>query len=97
MGAGSWASSLANVLIDNEHNVLLWHYKKNTKNNPNITNSLESIQKRMVIFIALPSHAISNILERINPKPEALIVICSKGFDPKTKFRLSLIVEQKLI
>lgn len=96
LGAGSWASSLADVLIDNEHNVLLWHYKKNTKNNPNITNSLECIQKRMVIFIALPSHAISNILERINPKPEALIVVCSKGFDPKTKCRLSLIVEQKL-
>ena len=96
LGAGSWASSLADVLIDNQHNVLLWHYKKNTIKNPNITNSLECIQKRMVIFIALPSHAISNILERINLKPETLIVICSKGFDPQTKCRLSLLVEQKL-
>ena len=99
LGAGSWGSSLADVLIDNQHNVLLWHYKKNNKNNKNnlnITYKLEDIQKRKVIFIALPSHTISNILENINLKPDTLIVICSKGFDPRTKCRLSLLIEQKL-
>ena len=82
LGAGSWASSLAGVLIDNQHNVLLWHYKKKNKKNLNITNNIKDIEKTNVIFIALPSHAISNVLEKLSLKPEVLIVICSKGFDP---------------
>jgi len=96
LGAGSWASSLAGVLIDNQHNVLLWHYKKKNKKNLNITNNIKDIEKTNVIFIALPSHAISNVLEKLSLKPEVLIVICSKGFDPQTKCRLSLLVEKKL-
>ena len=53
LGAGTWGTTLAEVLYDNGHNVTLWHYRKDfvdklisTRVHPNLKNHI--LSKRII-------------------------------------------------
>ena len=99
LGAGSWGTTLASVLLDNQHKVTLWHYRKTFPQNANqllFTSSLDDLSDKDVILIALPSYSIKNILNNFKINSKTLIVNCSKGFDLETEKTLSSMIIKEL-
>ena len=99
LGAGSWGTALANVLLDSNHKVTLWHYNKNFPQNKNqllFTSNLDDLSNKDIILIALPSNSIKNILNNFKINNKTLIVNCSKGFDFKTEKTLSSMIIKEL-
>ena len=99
LGAGSWGTALASVLLDNQHKVTLWHYRKTFPQNANqllFTSSLDNLSDKDVILIALPSYSIKNILNSFKINSKTLIVNCSKGFDLETEKTLSSMIIKEL-
>jgi len=99
LGAGSWGTALASVLLDNQHKVTLWHYRKTFPQNANqllFTSSLDDLSDKDVILIALPSYSIKNILNSFKINSKTLIVNCSKGFDLETEKTLSSMIIKEL-
>ena len=99
LGAGSWGTALANVLLDNQHKVTLWHYKTNFPQNTNqlsLTSNLDDLSNKDVILIALPSHTIKNNLNNFEINDKTLIVNSSKGFDTETEKSLSSMIIKEL-
>ena len=99
LGAGSWGTALATVLLDNQHKVTLWHYKKSfpqNKNQLSFTTNLDDLSNKDAILIALPSHSIKNILNNFKINSKVLIVNCSKGFDLETERTLSSMIVKEL-
>ena len=99
LGAGSWGLALASVLLDNKHQVTLWHYKKkNLKSSSGIlfTLDLDDLSNQDIILIALPSNSIKKILNNLKINDKTLIVNCSKGFDLETGKTLSSTIINQL-
>ena len=99
LGAGSWGSALAGILLDNKHKVTLWHYKKKfpeIRSNLTFTLNLDDLSNKDIILIALPSHTIKNIVNNLKINNKTLIVNCSKGFDLETEKTLSSMIINKL-
>lgn len=117
LGTGSWGIALAQVLIDNGHEVLLYGkdplqveqintQHQNTKyfdasitfpTSLKATISLdEAVAKATLILIAVPSQAVTSVLQAIKPllKTKVLFVNATKGFDPIAKKRFSEVIKE---
>ncbi len=110
LGAGSWGCTIAQLLKENGHDVLLWAHtnelaqKLNTSRTmPHIDANLDvyvtsdiSIGKEFdVIVIATPTQFIRNVLKMIDYKP-SIVLNLSKGIEIATGKRISEIVHEIL-
>jgi len=109
LGVGSWGSALALVLSENKNCFIsMYHHdsyysNKNSfkylekikiPNNVTIKSDLKDINKKDIIFIALPTQYIHSTLKKINSEnlinPKSIWTNCSKGFDLEKKERFSI-------
>ncbi len=111
LGAGSWGCTIAQLLNDNGHDVLLWAHTdelaaklSETKTMPHVpdvkldvpvTSDISNGKFFDVIVIATPTQFIRNVLEKIDYKPNVVLNL-SKGIEISTGKRISEIVSEIL-
>lgn len=111
LGAGSWGCTIAQLLNDNGHDVLLWAYTdelaekiSETKAMPHVpdvrldvpvTSNISEGKFFDVVVIATPTQFIRNVLEKIDFKPNVVLNL-SKGIEISTGKRISEIVSEIL-
>uniref|UniRef100_A0A7C5U923 Glycerol-3-phosphate dehydrogenase [NAD(P)+] n=1 Tax=Fervidobacterium nodosum TaxID=2424 RepID=A0A7C5U923_9BACT len=111
LGAGSWGCTIAQLLNDNGHDVLLWAHTdelaaklSETKAMPHVpdvkldvpvTSDISNGKFFDVIVIATPTQFIRNVLEKIDYKPNVVLNL-SKGIEISTGKRISEIVSEIL-
>ena len=103
LGSGSWGSALSSVLSDNNYNINLWHRNQSfvdkkllDSNNLNYTTDLNIFKDSDLLLIALPSHTIKRVLQKIKINKNTIVVNCSKGFDLDSEKRLSSVIIKEL-
>lgn len=111
LGAGSWGCTIAQLLNDNGHDVLLWAHTdelaaklSETKTMPHVpdvrldvpvTSNISEGKFFDVVVIATPTQFIRNVLEKIDYKPNVVLNL-SKGIEISTGKRISEIVSEIL-
>lgn len=111
LGAGSWGCTIAQLLNDNGHDVLLWAHTdelaaklSETKTMPHVpdvrldvpvTSNISEGKFFDVVVIATPTQFIRNVLEKIDFKPNVVLNL-SKGIEISTGKRISEIVSEIL-
>lgn len=111
LGAGSWGCTIAQLLNDNGHDVLLWAHTdelaaklSETKTMPHVpdvkldvpvTSDISDGRNFDVIVIATPTQFIRSVLEKIDYKPNVVLNL-SKGIEISTGKRISEIVSEIL-
>jgi len=109
LGAGSWGCTIAQLLKENGHDVLLWAHnaeladrlneKKKLPHLPDVALDVKvvsdiSIGKEYdVLIIATPVQFVRGVFERIDYKPKCFLNL-SKGIEIKTGKRVSQIVQE---
>ena len=107
IGAGSWGTSLAQILDDNGHTTLLWtsyekdvalinqchinpSYLKEKQLAETITatdNLQEAVEKAEYLVFAVPSHALIEMVQKIQPfYTNQPIILATKGLYPSSDF-----------
>ncbi len=100
LGAGSFGTAIANLLIENHHQVLLWSHSiigleklkykqdisKEIDKSIYITNNLSEIEDYQAIVYVIPSTAFKGIALQIKELnfDNKIQIICTKGLDAKT-------------
>lgn len=109
LGAGSWGCTIAQLLKENGHEVLLWAYNRELAERLNrqrrmphvpdvelqveVTDDATLGREFDVLVIATPVQYIRSVLERIDFPPK-IVLNLSKGIEIKTGKRVSEIVDE---
>lgn len=111
LGAGSWGCTIAQLLKDNGHDVMLWAHTKEHADDLNkrktmphipdakldvlVTNDINEGKTADVIVLAVPVQYIRGVLEKINFKVNVILNL-SKGIEISSGKRVSEIVDEVL-
>lgn len=107
LGAGSWGTTVAQMLKENGHEVLLWAHSKDVAErlkttrrlphapevelNVDVTNDISLCERFDVVVIATPVQYVRSVLEKLSFQP-SFVLNLSKGLEIKTGKRVSEIV-----
>lgn len=111
LGAGTWGSTCARILNNNEHEVTLWYHrqspfdeKRQHKNADLIldqrillTNNIQEVTNNEMLLLVVPSFAMRETLQKTKPYVnQQLIVIATKGFERHSNLLMSEVVRDEL-